>query len=84
MRDRYHTSKGCQTVWTLHWNDNDGTEVHASATDGGDTDICAMDGGDVAAVQRLNGTDIGVTDGGDVTTVGEDTGVIRDSHWRDA
>ena len=53
-------------VWTLLWNDNNGMEVHASATDGGDTDVRA-------------------TDGGDVTTVGgEDTGVIRDSHWRDA
>ena len=44
----------------------------------------------VVTVWRLNGTDISVTDefvtdGGDVTTVGgEDTGVIRDSHWRDA
>ena len=39
----------------------------------------------MAMVRRLNGTDISVTDGGDVTTVGgEDTGVIRDSHWRDA
>ena len=39
----------------------------------------------MATVRRLNGTDISVTDGGDVTTVGgEDTGVIRDSHWRDA
>ena len=51
----------------------------------------------MATVRRLNGTDINVTDwngdgtgisvtdGGDVTTVGGgDTGVIRDSHWRDA
>ena len=39
----------------------------------------------MATVRRLNGTDISITDGGDVTTVGgEDTGVIRDSHWRDA
>ena len=39
----------------------------------------------MATVRRLNGTDISVTDSGDVTTVGgEDTGVIRDSHWRDA
>ena len=51
----------------------------------------------MATVRRMNGTDIrvtdwngdgtdiSVTDGGDVTTVGgEDTGVIRDSHWRDA
>ena len=39
----------------------------------------------MATVRRPNGTDISVTDGGDVTTVGgEDTGVIRDSHWRDA
>ena len=38
----------------------------------------------MATVRRLNGTDISVTDGGDVTTVGgEDTGVIRDSHWHD-
>ena len=86
MRDRYHTSGGCQIVWTLLWNDNNGMEVHASATDGGDTDVRATDGGDVAApVRRPNGTDISVTDGGDVTTVGgEDTGVIRDRHWRDA
>ena len=39
----------------------------------------------MATVRRLNGTDISVTDGGDVTMVGgEDTGVIRDSYWRDA
>ena len=39
----------------------------------------------MATVRRLNGTDISVTDGSDVMTVGgEDTGVIRDSHWRDA
>ena len=44
----------------------------------------------MATVRRLNGTDISVTDefvtdGGDVTTIGgEDTGVIRDSHWHDA
>ena len=38
----------------------------------------------MATVRRLNGTGISVTDGGDVTMVGgEDTGVIRDSHWRD-
>ena len=39
----------------------------------------------MATVRRLNGTDISVMDSGDVTTVGgEDTGVIRDSHGRDA
>ena len=39
----------------------------------------------MATVRRLNGTDISVTDSGDVTMVGgEDTGVICDSHWRDA
>ena len=39
----------------------------------------------MATVRRLNGTDISVTDGSDVMTVGGgDTGVIRDSHWRDA
>ena len=39
----------------------------------------------MTTVRRLNCTVISVTDGGDVTTVGgEDTGVIRDSHWRDA
>ena len=52
------------------------------------TDISVTD--EFVTVRRLNGTDISVTDefvtdGGDVTTVGgEDTGVIRDSHWRDA
>ncbi len=34
--------------------------------------------------RRLNGTDICVTDGGDVATVGDHTGVICGSNWRDA